>query len=152
MDFFWFSFDKNAVEWFPDCGFTFYCCKCSTASFTQKNLFGFLKTFSPQVPKIFSDTPKSFGQKNFKPDSKLVSNYGNWIGFCVPDAVLWSSAKKKPEPQLYESIQPKTFFDINGKTKIKTNKKYRISNFEIKEKEKAECPRYQINSLENFNQ
>jgi hypothetical protein len=46
-------------------------------------------------------------------------------------------AKKKPEPQLYESIQPKTFFDINGKTKIKTNKKYRISNFEIKEKEKS---------------
>ena len=53
-----------------NCGFGFYICKCRTASFTQKNLFGYLQKFFPQAPIIFPDTPKSFGQKDFKPDSK----------------------------------------------------------------------------------
>jgi hypothetical protein len=42
---------------------------------------------------------------------------------------MLSSAKKKPEPQLYESIQPKTFFDINGKNKNKNQQK--IPHFQL---------------------
>ena len=65
----------------------------------------------------------------------------------MSDTVLWSSAKKKPEPQLYESIQLKTFFDINEKT---NEKQQRILLFQSgkKVKKEAECPRNQINSLE----
>ncbi|KUF42366.1 hypothetical protein AS358_14280 [Elizabethkingia anophelis] len=85
----------------------FYVCKCRTAPPTQKNLFGFLKKFFPQAPTIFPDTPKSFGQKDFKPDSEFSAFIQrNRIGFCMDGAVLCSWAKKKPEPQLYESNQP----------------------------------------------
>ncbi|REC42607.1 hypothetical protein [Chryseobacterium sp. 5_R23647] len=74
---------------------------------TQKNLFGFLKKFFPQAPTVFPDTPKSFGQKDFKPDSEFSAFIQrNRIGFCMDGAVLCSWAKKKPEPQLYESNQP----------------------------------------------
>ncbi|MDV3574688.1 hypothetical protein CMU59_15490 [Elizabethkingia anophelis] len=61
----------------------------------------------------------------------------------MPDAVLWSLAKKKPEPQLYESIQSQTFFDINEKNKIKTTKN---TAFLLKEKEKKKS---QVSSIPN---
>ena len=81
------------------------------------------------------------------PDTEFLFLKRNRIGFCVPDVVLWSSAKKKPEPQLYESIQSQTFFDIIGKINRKSTKN---TAFPIRRKEKrnAECPRYRINSLE----
>ena len=43
----------------------------------KKIFLGFYKNSFHFAPTIFPDTPKSFGQKDFKPDSKLVSNYGN---------------------------------------------------------------------------
>jgi len=61
----------------------------------------------------------------------------------VPNAVLSSSAKKKPEPQLYESIQIKTFFDINGKNKRKQQK---ILLFQIGKKVKK---RSRVSSIPN---
>ena len=127
--------------------FGLYVCKCRTATATQKNLFGFLQKFFPHAPIIFPDTPKSFGQKDFKPDSALMVSSVERIGFCVSVTVLWSSAKKKPEPQLYESIQKIRSLTSTEKQKNTGNN----SVFTLcKRKRKAECPRYQINSLENL--
>jgi len=43
----------------------------------KKIFLGFYKNSFRLAPTIFPDTPKLSEQKDFKPDSKLVSNYGN---------------------------------------------------------------------------
>ena len=56
--------DRSIAEWLQTVVWLLHF-KCRTSSFTQKIFFWVSQKFFPQVPIIFPDTPKSFGQKDF---------------------------------------------------------------------------------------
>ena len=82
----------------------FYHCKIINHATAQKNLFGFLRKFSPQASTILADTPKPCGQKNFKPTIRSALHFVAScpdLRFCLYRNFygIW---QRKTTPQLYE--------------------------------------------------
>ena len=113
----------------------------------KKIFLGFYKNFFHFIPIIFPDTPKSFGQKDFKPDS--ISNFlsGTESGFvCL--ILSYNHRQRKSRNLSYTNQFNSRRSLTSTKKQTKNNKEYFFSNFGKKVKKEAECPRNQINSLE----
>ena len=67
---------KTSLNRFLTADWAFYCCKCRSASFTQKNLFGFLQKFFPLRSNNFSRHSWILRTKRFQARS----------GFCFHQA------------------------------------------------------------------
>ena len=146
-----FFIDENAVEPLPNCGLCFLLLQIQGSIIHSKKSFWVsTKILSTSLPQFFQTLLNPADKRISSPIPILFSSSGTESGFvCL---MLPYNHRQRKSRNLSYTNQFKPSRSLTSTEKTKENQQ-RILLFQLGnrvKKRNAECPRYQINSLQKF--